>query len=294
MNLKSNCIDQFTSFSLFSSLQEFNHHLEMWLSVCKEKFSKGELIGLKRLVRFSAKVPGVCNAKIGTLLKAVHEDYNANGISRSTFKRMVLKAKSLGILTVHETERKNGSQSSNLYIFNRFLQNEPPKAEKMSHHIESNNLIKTIKQKITKRNETELDSTFTSDKVPSPFINVVKYYFPEATIIEEYWKMASIAAYRNNREKDTEQVLAIAIQSFKQLIRKLKLTSAVKKPIAYFYGIVNRKFEELYFEEIHEMGFDGVGNLYEDWFLLKGTTGRSLNEPCSQTFPFSFYQLNTE
>jgi N-acetylglutamate synthase-like GNAT family acetyltransferase len=94
---------------------------------------------LKRLVRFSAKVPGVCNAKIGTLLKAINEDYQGNGISRSTFKRMTIKAKELGILTIHETERKNGSQSSNLYSFNRFPQSEPPKAEKLNYPKETNN-----------------------------------------------------------------------------------------------------------------------------------------------------------
>jgi hypothetical protein len=55
----------------------------MWLAVKKQEFSKGELIGLKRLVRFSAKVPGVCNAKIGTLLKAINDEYHGNGISRS-------------------------------------------------------------------------------------------------------------------------------------------------------------------------------------------------------------------
>src|SRR3954449_11016949 len=108
MNLKSGKIEEFGQFSQFSNLQEFNHHIEMWLLEYKHEFSKGELVGLKRLVRFSAKVPGVCNAKIGTLLKAINEDYQGNGISRSTFKRMIIKAKDLGILTTYETERKNG------------------------------------------------------------------------------------------------------------------------------------------------------------------------------------------
>jgi hypothetical protein len=120
MNHKSGRIEKFDSLSPFTSLTQFNTHMEMWLAVYKHKFSKGELVGLKRLVRFAAKIPGVCNAKIGTVLKAIHEEYEGNGISRSTFKRMIQKAIGLGILTVHETERKNGSQSSNLYIFNCF------------------------------------------------------------------------------------------------------------------------------------------------------------------------------
>jgi hypothetical protein len=118
---KSVRIEQYESFSFFTSLTEFNTHMEMWLAVCKHKFSKSELVGFKRLVRFAAKIPGVCNAKIGTVLKAIHDEYEGNGISRSTIKRMIQKAIGLGILTVHETERKNGSQSSNLYYLIVFL-----------------------------------------------------------------------------------------------------------------------------------------------------------------------------
>jgi hypothetical protein len=29
----------------------------------------------------------------------------------------------------------------------------------------------------------------------------------------------------------------------------------VKKPIEYYYGILNKKFENLYFEELFDMGF---------------------------------------
>lgn len=92
MTIKSGSISQFEQFTQFASLKEFNHHTEMWLALYKHEFSKGELIGLKRLVRFAAKVPGVCNAKIGTILKAIHAEFEGNGISRSTFKRMLQRA----------------------------------------------------------------------------------------------------------------------------------------------------------------------------------------------------------
>ena len=84
MNLKSGSSNQF-EFSQFASLKEFNNPMEMWLALHKQQFSKGEQVALKRLVRFPAKIPGVANAKIGTVLKAIHEDYVGNGISRSTF-----------------------------------------------------------------------------------------------------------------------------------------------------------------------------------------------------------------
>ncbi|MBU8878268.1 hypothetical protein BGM26_04610 [Bacillus sp. FJAT-29790] len=255
MNLKSGRIDQFEHFSSFADLQEFNRHMEMWMAVYKHEFSKGELVGLKRLVRFSAKIPGVCNAKIGTILKAIHEEYDNNGISRSTFKRMIVKAAALGIFTVHETERKNGSQSSNLYVFNRFPKCEPPKKEQLNHPNKTINLSKTKIKKNIKRKEADLDYTFTNDRVPQPFVEIVKCFFSEAKTIEEFWRMTKVAAYRNNREKETDQTLAISIRSFKQLIRKIKTKNAPKNAIAYFYGILEKKFEELYFEELFEMGF---------------------------------------
>jgi N-acetylglutamate synthase-like GNAT family acetyltransferase len=263
MNIKSGKIDGFEQYSQFSSLKEFNTHMEMWLLEVKQELTKGERVGLKRLVRFAAKIPGVCNAKIGTILKAINEDYNDHGISRSTFKRMVLKAKDLGILTVYETERKNGSQSSNLYIFNRFPKNEPPKAKTLNHLNKTNNPLKTNHKKDKERNEPslsnqavstihkaqpqELDHTFVSDRVPQAFVQLVKCFFPDAKTIEEYWHMVQTAAFRFgcNKDKDNADVLSISILAFKQLIRKLKSTQVVKKPIAFFYGIVTNKFKEL-------------------------------------------------
>ncbi|MEK5389674.1 hypothetical protein NSQ59_04710 [Margalitia sp. FSL K6-0131] len=255
MNLKSGSIDRFEQYSQFHSLQEFNSHIGMWLSSCKKEFTKGEIVALKRLVRFSARIPGVCNAKIGTLLKAIHDEFDGNGISRSTFKRMTAKAAQLGIITIYKTERKNGSQSSNLYVFNFFPNHEPPKEEKLDHPNKTNNPSKTINN-LKKRKESELDYTFTNDSVPQSFVQFAKYFFSDAKTIEEYWRMTMIAAYRNNREKEYDKVLEYSISALKQLIRKMKLTkNGVRNPIAYFYGILNKKLEELYFEELFEMGF---------------------------------------
>lgn len=244
-------MNQYEQYSQFESVKEFNHHIEMWLLETKQKFSKGELIGLKRLIRFSAKVPGVCHAKIGTVLKAIHEEYHDHGISRSTFKRMIQKAIHLGIFTVYETERKNGSQSSNLYVFNRYPSNEPPKPQHLNHHKETSNLSETNNKEIKERThekQLSLEHTFTSDRVPQPFTQLVQYFFPEARTIEEYWKMTSLCAYRLYEKTDHETVLQTAIHAFKQLIRKLKTQKSIKNPIAYYYGILKNKFFEEFFE----------------------------------------------
>lgn len=278
MSIKSGCIQLFEEYSQFASLTEFNHHMEMWLLDHKGNFSKGELLGLKRLVRFAVKLPGVANAKIGTILKTIHEEYQDNGISRSTFKRMILKAKNLGMINVYETERKNGSQTSNLYVFNRFPINEPPKPKKMDQPKETSNLLKTEKyQEIKKRKEEalELDYTYVSNIVPKEFVQLVKYFYSEAKTIEEFWHMAHIAAYRNNSENETERMLEVAIESFKQLIRKLKFTNAVSKPIAYFYGILNTKFRRRYNDALYEE-YGYPSSYYEDLFSNNPIVNRVL------------------
>lgn len=262
MTIKSGKIEAFAEFSKFKDLKEFNTHMEQGMLLHRSDFAKGELVGLKRLVRFSAEVPGVCNAKIGTMLKAIHEEYNENGISRSTFKRMIQKAIKFGIMEVRETERKNGSQSSNLYVFNRFPSNEPPKGGKMNHP-ETINLSKLENQKSKERpveglqenpvDLQQLNHTFANDKVPQPFVSLVTYFFNDAKTIEEYWKMTRIAAYRNCLEERMDTVLEIALHAFRQLIGKMKAKRNVKRPIAYYYGILEAKFLEVYFQDLREI-----------------------------------------
>ncbi|WP_053366541.1 hypothetical protein [Bacillus sp. FJAT-27245] len=253
MNLKTGKIESFAHYSKFSSLKEFNNHFEQWLLEHKHDFTKSELIGLKHLVRFCAKVPGVSNAKIGTILKAINEDLGENGISRSTFKRMTQKAVKIGILSIHETERKNGSQTSNLYVFNRFTTIEPPKPEILNHP-ETSNLSKQKNQEIKERpaEQKQLDESFTNDKIPQEFTELVNCFFPNSKTIEEYWRMANIAAYSNYRDNEPDTVLDIAIHAFKQMIGKLKSRTAIRNPIAYYYGILSKKFIGLHFLEMEE------------------------------------------
>ncbi|MBO0959937.1 hypothetical protein J1P26_09380 [Neobacillus sp. MM2021_6] len=260
MNVKSGRIEGFDQYSKFTSLKEFNYHMQMWLLEHKTDFSKGELVGLKRLVRFAAKIPGVCNAKIGTVLKAIHDEYHDNGISRSTFKRMIGKAKGLGIFTVYETERGNGSQSSNLYVFNRFPVSEPPKQETLNPLKETTHLLKTEKdQEIKKRKEepSPLDHTFVSDRVPQEFVQFVRCFFDDAKLMEDYWHMVHILAFDYRLQEETGVIVGIAIESFRQLIRKLKFTKVVRKPIAYFYGILKQKFYRYYDVRLKDMHVEG-------------------------------------
>jgi hypothetical protein len=50
VNLKLGRIKGFERYSQVKGMQEFKMHMEKWLAVKKQEFSKGELVGLKRLV----------------------------------------------------------------------------------------------------------------------------------------------------------------------------------------------------------------------------------------------------
>ncbi|WP_078408720.1 hypothetical protein [Priestia abyssalis] len=259
--MQSGNIENFKQLSQFRDIKDFNNNIEQWMIEVKGQFTKSELVALKRLIRFSAKVAGVCNAKIGTVVSATHED-NGVGISRSTFKRMIAKAKELGLLLVHDTVRKNGSKSSNVYVFNRFqLRVEPsfepcsePSESKKLNQPQTDNLSKTNNQNKIKRNEAGnvneheviLDVSFVSEKVPVQFTDLVRNFFNDAKKIEEFWKLVTISAKKN---KVTSDIVNTAIKAFKVLVRKIKF-SKVKNIYGFFFGILNRQFKKTYWTEM--------------------------------------------
>lgn len=151
MNTIAGSIEQFQHYAQFRNTEEFNRHMEMWLLEAKHDFTKSEMIALKRLIRFSVKHNGISNAKIGTILKAIHELDTKVGVSRATFKRMLVKAKTKGMLVTIETTRKSGGQASNLYIFQRHPYFDPPSDEKLNHQYKANNLLKTENKDLKER-----------------------------------------------------------------------------------------------------------------------------------------------
>lgn len=248
LQMQSGNIAEFQYLSQFRDLKDFNNNMEQWMIDVKDKFTKSELVALKRLIRFSAKITGVCNAKIATVVSATHEN-DGIGISRSTFKRMILKAKELGMLMTHETVRKNGSKSSNVYVFNHF---ELSNVEKLNRPQTDNPLkatkLKDIRTDVNDSNEKEvvLDTSYVSEKVPAAFTNLVKCFFDDAKMIEEYWKLVTISARKNKVEGD---MLETAMQSFRVLVRKIK-GNKVNNAYGFFYGILNRRFKALFEVEL--------------------------------------------
>ncbi|MCI2257233.1 hypothetical protein L2D08_23255 [Domibacillus sp. PGB-M46] len=262
--MRSGRIENFAEYSQFKSLKDFNNNIEMFLADHKKDFTKGELVAFKRLVRYAAKFTGVANAKIGTLLKAINAKANGYGISRSTFERMLKKAKQLGILTVKNTVKSKGGKGHNVYVFNTIAvlkkekltyckEAEKPcesKREQQKMGKETNDFETSKKKELKKRidmlgNVPVLDHSFVSDYVPKEFTQAVKPFFDDARTIEEYWKMVKIDTYHISRYLGEETILHTAIHGFKQMIGKLK-KGIVRNPIAYFKGVIKQQFDEIY------------------------------------------------
>lgn len=245
-------IVNFAHLSQFRDLKDFNNNVEQWMVDIKEEFTKSELIALKRLIRFSAKVPGVCNAKIQTIVAATHD--GTIGISRSTFERMLRKAKALGFIEVHNTS-KRGYQAHNVYVFIPFPISE--KATNFTKEVARNENIdvpnktvnpsESINLLINKRIDDTLDHTYVSNRVPKRFTALVKCFFDDAKIIEEYYRMYRISTHYLTGY-NSDDLLDIGLDSFKQMIRALKRNKVRKNPYAYYYGVLQRKLDELYYE----------------------------------------------
>ncbi|MEH6957756.1 hypothetical protein [Neobacillus drentensis] len=238
---------QYKELSQFRDLKDFNNHFEQWMIDIKGKFTKSELVALKRLVRFSASIQGVCYAKIQTIVAATHE-FDGVGISRSTFKRMLTKAKEVGLLIVHHTFR-NGKQSHSIYVFNKYhsisVQPEPPKGEQLNQQNESINLLKT--SNILNKRNGRLSTDFVSNRVPKEFTQYVQSFYHDAQTVEELFRVVSIQTRYLTYYSENDRI-ELALDAFKQLVRNIKMGRKVKNIFGYFWGIVSQMLDKEYLE----------------------------------------------
>jgi hypothetical protein len=253
-------IVSFKHLSNFNSLKDFNNHLEAFLSVHKKEFSKGELVCFKTLYRFAAKVYGVSNVSINTLLKAICDRYNGVPISESTFHRMKRKAVKFGILTVISTQRKNGSQSSNLWVFNQFLNtNDTPIESENPSNKESgdngltpqetskeiktsnkNNTLRTVES--VRKNQPE----FVASWVNKTFAEFASNWFHPKEV-NELWRISFI--HGKQLEMCSGDVIEVAIECIKVLVSKIK-SRRIDNSMGFYNGVIKRKMKTLWLQNM--------------------------------------------
>lgn len=266
-------VQKFKKHSQFSNIKDFNNNIEQWMAQYKQHFTPSELIALKRLIRYSADVYGVATARINKILEAIKEKDAVHGVSRSTFKRMLTKAKKIGLIEVKEMVRKNYSQSSNLYIFQRFTTNEPPRTEaeqaeiaiekqeivEQLNHPKTSNLFKTNKQY---KRSSEMDHTYLPDFIDSSFITTTKNFL-SAVEIYELWLRVK-CAYKNSKlNKPLSEVMDGINKAFKQTVFLYKQGAIKKSFTGYFYALVYNYF---YYECVLDARSNNIkSGLFYDW-----------------------------
>lgn len=244
--MKSGNIEQFKHLSKFKDGKDFNNHIEQWMVDFKNRFTKGELIGLKRLIRYSCKYAGISNAKIQTLVSATHND--GIGISRSTFERMLRKAKLYGILTVHNTFC-GSNQRHNVYVFNSYKSTTQIESETSINEAPETIDVPNQETSQVKTNNMLID-TYKDNVIPNvplEFQELVKCYYEPKQIIE-LWKCVkdstSYLTYYNEQEK-----INLGINAFRQMICNLKLGYKVRKSIySYYWGILEKRLDNEHME----------------------------------------------
>lgn len=248
--MRSGSINQFKHLSKFDSLKQFNSSMEQWyIDIHQQKLlTKSELIALKRLVRFSASVFGVCNAKISTIVSATHNE--TVGISRSTFKRMLLKAQEMNLITIHHTFN-HGKQGHSVYVFNDYPAKSESNLNSSSVIVEplqqeeieppkTSNLSKTNNHNIN----TYKDNVITN--IPKEFQELAKCYYSPKQVLE-FWKCVKISTryltYMNHLQK-----INLGIRAFKQCIVNMKLGYKVRNIFGYYFSILNAFLDAEYMD----------------------------------------------
>lgn len=260
--LRAGNIYQFKNLSKFKSVADFNKQKERFLQQHPDLFTQSEFIAFE-LTQFSVVVPGVANAKIGTLVSACSG--KQGGVSRATFVQMLRKAKTTGFLKVHKTYRASGGFAHNIFVFQPIDASSetqltyrgdaevpsPGKDEDTYSEPETKNLFLNLQNKDPnirqeKNVDTQqspqqsslqdLDYTFVLDTVPQPFIHTVKPFFDQATEIYNFWEKALMAYRQLDLYQPLEQMTAIVINAFKTTIFQYKHRKIKTSFMQYYYG----------------------------------------------------------
>lgn len=247
---QSNIIS-FKQFSNFTSLRDFNNHIEMFLSTHKKDFTKGELCCLKTLLRFSVKCYGISNISITKLLQAVTDKFKQ--VSEATFHRFKRKAIKLGILKVEPLHRSNGSQSSNLWVWQRF--DTPSKEHKVEgepthQHLDDNANDTPISKPVTyQTSNNNYQRTYNADShqdiIPDwlynknpQLVSLASSYFKSSEIKELIVAYMSVS---NKSKLSSDELISLSVDALKQTAYRIKSRKQINNVYAYYTGTLKRK-----------------------------------------------------
>ncbi|MFJ7665307.1 hypothetical protein ACIQXW_23395 [Lysinibacillus sp. NPDC097162] len=153
--------------SKFTDISDFNNNFEQAMIDVKSEFTKSEYIALNKLRKFAANVVGVAWCKIQKAVASTHASEMV-GVSRSTFDRMLRKARKLNLITVINTQKANNYQAHNIFVFNRVdelkLPNEINEIVSDSHTIDVSTASKLTEPEAINLSELPLQKQVKDNK----------------------------------------------------------------------------------------------------------------------------------
>ena len=281
----NNQLEDIKKLQRFNSLEEFNESFYIAMKQHRDAFSKGELIALKTLKNWGAKVVGVVYAKIGTIISELIKQKGEMCVpSRSTFERAIRKAKKLGIIKTIETkqgstsERRRNLKGNNIFIFELFSDSEQlteRKGEQLTERenaetphnqavqtpkIEGDTSLSNTSKNILSSLRKKRDYTYVQSFVPKFLVNKLKPFYNSADIIEDCFLNAvhiMDSYYKGGYEFVTKANFEVfASEAINALVRKERKLSeygtSVRRPVGYFTNAFKQIVENAAMEELIE------------------------------------------
>lgn len=265
---------KYDKLSQFTSLKDFNDQFEQAMVDVKDQFTKSEYIALNKLRKFAGSdIVGVAWAKLQKVVSSTWAE--TIGVSRSTFERMIRKARKLNLIAVVNQSRKNGSQTHNVYVFRRADEVILPQVETEivsdSHTIDvpntmkidapiTNILIKLPKLKdkdntyatqptsvVKVHNDADLKIA-SNDETATPYERFKAY-------VSNFIKDRNVASklYGIYRAHTCKLIAApdmdIAFEAFKNTMRKVK-AGQVRSITGYFNGTLSNMIDKYMQEQV--------------------------------------------
>lgn len=167
------------------------------------------------------------------------------GKSRRTIIRVCNRLEALGIIAQYKRMRKTGDkrQTSNLIVI---LPIEQADVTPECHSEEAPQLNYKNINNINKR-------TVKPAWIPQSFYELLEYHFSSVKEIEEYWRSVHVVTYSFNLSKEVKE--EIGIKAFLAMkAKRIKL----RKPIAFFTGVVKRMAKQRYMSDLFCNVFDAM------------------------------------
>lgn len=253
--------ETYTNLSTFCTIDELNHAVRTHLENHTDDLNKSAISVLKLLHGYSCKHLGVSFLRKNTIANLI-------GISRRTVIRACNLLVQLGIIKQYEMKRDTDKlQTSNAIVIQPVThdvtnsetsypdtkmdlirpkldcekQPDTQESTELTHQKDNfSSKTNTNTKDHNKRYKERLSADFTSSRVPKEFTRFVRNFYNNAKTIEEFWKVVKYQTRYHSHYSEEDRV-DLALDSFKQLVRNIKLGKRkIRSIFAYFNGIVDK------------------------------------------------------